>query len=145
MRESITEELESAAFEYGYKFEGEGEISVPAEGIASQPQTTMAMAMAKAAAPVAESKTEPKMSREMEAGVNQRLYLYGIADANAQTKLGEIGIEGNEVYTIPYKGLSAIVHNCPLEPYKSEDEKVVKGWVKTHQHVLDVVEEALKK
>ncbi len=41
VRESITEELESAAFEYGYKLEGEGEISVPAEGIASPPQTTM--------------------------------------------------------------------------------------------------------
>ncbi len=79
----------------------------------------------------------------MEAGMNQGLYLYGIADANAQTKLGQIGIEGNEVYTLPYKGLSAIVHNCPLEPYNSDDEEVMKGWVKAHQHVLDVAEDNL--
>jgi hypothetical protein len=118
VRESITKEFESAAF---------------------PPQT----AMAKEEAAVAESEIEPTMAREMEAGGVQGsgLYLYGIAEADAQTKLGEIGIEGSEVYTIPYKELSAIVHNCPLEPYKSDDEEVVKGWVKTHQHVLDVAEE----
>ncbi|MCK4732313.1 MAG: GvpL/GvpF family gas vesicle protein [Methanophagales archaeon] len=118
VRESITKEFESAAF---------------------PPQT----AMAKEEAAVAESEIEPTMAREMEAGGVQGsgLYLYGIAEADAQTKLGEIGIEGSEVYTIPYEELSAIVHNCPLEPYKSDDEEVVKGWVKTHQHVLDVAEE----
>ena len=143
VRESITKELESAAFEYGYNVEGEKEISAPAEGIASQPQTTTAMTKEEAA--VAGSEIES--TKAMEAGAEQKqglgLYLYGIADANAdaQTKLGEIGIEGNEVFTIPYNGLSAIVHNCPLEPYKSDDEEVVKGWVKTHQHVLDIVED----
>lgn len=124
VRESITKELEK---------------------VASPPQTVLA----KEEAAVAASEIEPIMSREMEAGETQSqkqglgLYLYGIADANAdaQTKLGEIGIEGNEVFTIPYKGLSAIVHNCPLEPYKSDDEEAVKGWVKTHQHVLDVAED----
>jgi hypothetical protein len=158
IRESLSKELESAAFEYGYKVEskgeerekGEEEISAPAEVVAPRLQTVMAKEEAVA---VAESEIEAKM----EAGVNQGLYLYGIADAkaltglagswgrapHAQTKLGEIGIEGNEVYTIPYKALSAIVHNCPLEPYKSEDEEVVKGWVKMHQHVLDVAEEKL--
>jgi len=150
VRESITKELESATFEYRYKVESEErekvkeEISAPAEGVNS-PQTVMA----KEEAAVAGSEIESTMSREMEAGKNQGqeqksgLYLYGIADANAdaQTKLGEIGIEGNEVYTIPYKRLSAIVHNSPLEPYKSDDEEVVKDWVKTHQHVLDVAED----
>ena len=151
VRESITKELESAAFEYRYKVKSgseereKEEISAPAEGVASQPQTTTAMT--KEGAAVAENEIEPPMAGEMEIrGVREQklgLYLYGIADANtdAQTKLGEIGIEGNEVFTIPYKGLSAIVHNCPLEPYKSDDEEVVKGWVKTHQHVLDIAEE----
>ncbi|MBC8522114.1 MAG: GvpL/GvpF family gas vesicle protein [Methanomicrobia archaeon] len=136
VRESITKELESATFEYGYKVESEEEISAPVEEVASQPQAVMAKEEA-------ESEIEPIMAREMEVGGEQGLglYLYGIADANAQTELGEIGIEGTEVYTIPYKGLSAIVHNCPLEPYKSDDEEVVKGWVKTHQHVLDVAED----
>lgn len=143
VRESISKELESAAFGYEYKDKGEEERekeekSAPVEGVASQPQTAMAKEEAVA---VAESEIEPTIARETEAGMNQGLYLYGIADGDVQTKLGRIGIEGNEVYTIPYKGLSAIVHNCPLEPYKSDEEEVVKGWVKTHQHVLDVAEE----
>lgn len=58
-----------------------------------------------------------------------------------QTELGPIGIEENAVYTISYRGLSAIVHDSPLEPYKSDDDEVVKGWIKTHQQVLDVAEE----
>lgn len=105
-------------------------ISKELEEVVYQPQA----AIAKEEAPLATSEAEPTITME-------GLYLYGIADAKAQTELGQIGIEGNEVYTIPYKGLSAIVHNCPLEPYKSDDEEVVKGWVKAHQHVLDVAED----
>jgi hypothetical protein len=114
-------------------------ISKELEEVVYQPQ----VAIAKEEASVATSEDEPTVT--MKAGGDQvlGLYLYGIVDANAQTELGQIGIEGNEVYTITYKGLSAIVHNCPLEPYKSDDEEVVKGWVKTHQHVLDVAEEKL--
>lgn len=66
------------------------------------------------------------------------LYLYGLADASTSTSLGRIGIEGCEVYTIPHEGISAIVHICPLEPYKSDDDETVKRWVKTHQQVLDL-------
>ncbi|MDI6885354.1 MAG: GvpL/GvpF family gas vesicle protein [archaeon] len=124
-------------------------ISRELEEVAYQPQRAVAKEEAE------ESDDEPTIT--IEAGGDQRLglYLYGIADAkaltglagswgrapHAQTELGQIGIEENAVYTIPYKELSAIVHDCPLEPYNSEDEEVVKGWVKTHQHVLDVAEE----
>ena len=64
-------------------------------------------------------------------------YVYCIADSGVAVSLGQIGIEGSKVYSIPYKGLCAVVHNCPPEPYKSEDEEVVKSWVQTHQKVLD--------
>ncbi len=146
IREAITKELESVAREVEGEEEEKGrEMAVPSEEVIPQPQTAVAEEAEEkeALASVATSEDEPTIT--MEAGGEQGLglYLYGItdADANEQTKLGEIGIEGSEVYTIPYKGLSAIVHNCPLEPYKSDDEEVVKGWVKTHQHVLDVAEE----
>lgn len=95
------------------------------EDIASQPYTAMNRE---------ELNEEGTDAQTTEGG----LYLYGIADASVQQELGAIGIEGNTVYTIPYKGLSVIVHTCPLEPYNSDDEDVVKEWVKTHQHVLDV-------
>ncbi len=110
VRESITEELENAAFRSELTAKEENAVTVAASESGAA------------------------------ASEIRGLYLYGIADSNAQTELGEIGIEGNAVYTIPYKGLSAIVHNCPLEPYNSDDEEVVKGWVKLHQNVLDVAE-----
>jgi len=65
-------------------------------------------------------------------------YLYCVAEGNDAISLGKIGIEGNEVYTVPYKDLCAVVHNCPAEPYKSEDEETVKKWVMTHQKAIDV-------
>ena len=68
-------------------------------------------------------------------------YIYGIAASGREVRLGQIGIEGNEVYTIPYQDLCAIVHNCPSEPYQSNDDEIVKSWVKTHQSVLDEAKE----
>ena len=112
VREAIAEELESAAFE--------SELTAKEEEKEEKAVTVAASESGAAASEI------------------RGLYLYGIADSNAQTELGAIGIEGNAVYTIAYKGLSAIVHNCPLEPYNSDDEEVVKGWVKLHQNVLDI-------
>ncbi|MDI6810941.1 MAG: GvpL/GvpF family gas vesicle protein [archaeon] len=122
IRESITKELEEVVY---------------------HSQTAVAKEEVKGVvtSEAASSEDEPPKTAKVEGDQRVGLYLYGIADANAQTELGQIGIEENAVYTIPYKELSAIVHDCPLEPYNSEDEEVVKGWVKTHQHVLDVAEE----
>jgi len=68
-------------------------------------------------------------------------YVYGVTPSRRRVKLGQIGIEGSEVYTIPYKDLCAIVHNCPAEPYQSSDDETVKSWARTHQSVLDNAKE----
>jgi len=68
-------------------------------------------------------------------------YVYGIAAGTEIARLGPIGIEGNEVYTIPYQDLCAIVHNCSTQPYQSKDGEIVKSWVRTHQSVLDEAKE----
>jgi len=68
-------------------------------------------------------------------------YVYGIADQGISEQLGAIGLDGNEVYTIPYKDTCVIVHDCSSEPYKSENEQVVKEWLFTQQEVLDAVAE----
>jgi len=70
-------------------------------------------------------------------------YIYGIAACNRPVVLGRIGIEGNEVYTISYKDLCAIVHNCPAVPYQSKDEGTVTDWVRAHQNVLDRAKDQL--
>ena len=69
--------------------------------------------------------------------MNEARYLYCIADGNEKIILGNIGIENSKVYTIPYQDLCAVVHNCLPEPYKSEDNEVVKKWVMAHQKVID--------
>jgi hypothetical protein len=67
----------------------------------------------------------------------QGRYLYCIAEGSERVDFGKIGIEQNEVYTIPYNDLCAVVHNCPLKPYQSQDQDIVKEWVLTHQKVVD--------
>jgi len=65
-------------------------------------------------------------------------YVYCIAEASEKLSLGGIGLDGNEVYTIPAEGLCAIVHNCPAQPYSSENKEVVYSWVISHQKVVEV-------
>lgn len=65
-------------------------------------------------------------------------YVYGIGNKGVTVSLGPIGLEGCEVYTTPYEDVCAIVHDCPAKPYESDDDEAVKGWVLTHQKVLDV-------
>lgn len=69
--------------------------------------------------------------------MNEARYLYCVAEGNEKITLGNIGIEDSEVYTIPYEDLCAVVHNCLPEPYKSEDNEVMKKWVMAHQRVVD--------
>lgn len=70
--------------------------------------------------------------------IEQGIYLYCIADGAKETSLGNIGIDNNEVYAIPYRGISLIVHRCNAMVYKSEDKERVKGWILSHQKVVDI-------
>lgn len=83
----------------------------------------------------------------MESGTRpeeQGRYLYCVAEAPEKpVKLGKIGIEKSEVYTLSAGELCAVVHNCTTEPYDSTDETRVKQWVKSHQGVIDKAEEKL--
>jgi len=64
-------------------------------------------------------------------------YLYCVADSGERVDLGKIGLEGKEVYTIPFVDLCAVVHNCPSEPYRSDDNETVKRWVINHEKVME--------
>ena len=67
----------------------------------------------------------------------QGRYLYCVADSGEQVSLGPIGIDGSDVYTIPYRDICAVVHECPAEPYQSNDREMVNAWVLAHQKVVD--------
>jgi len=81
--------------------------------------------------------------RTSDIGPPQGRYLYCIADTGEAVSLGNIGIEENEVYSIPYNDLCAVVHNCLARPYESKDKEIVKGWVLSHQKVVDAAWEKL--
>jgi len=68
----------------------------------------------------------------------QARYIYAVIPRIDRDNFGPIGIEGNTVYTISYKDISAVVHNCPPEPYQG-DEETVKEMVATHGDVVDAV------
>jgi len=66
-------------------------------------------------------------------------YIYGIVLCDNVMTLGKIGLNGDEVVTIPESDLSAVVHWCNPEGYKSEDPEVIKQWILAHQQVVDRV------
>ena len=72
---------------------------------------------------------------------NTGRYVYCVAQVGEKLSLGNIGLDGSEVYTLPARDLCAVVSNCPTSPYASDDEKAVHQWVISHQ---GVVEAALK-
>ena len=68
----------------------------------------------------------------------QARYIYGVIPRIEKDNFGPVGIMGNTVYSISYKEISALVHDCPPEPYQGDEEEV-KGWVAAHAAVVDAV------
>lgn len=69
------------------------------------------------------------------------VYLFCIVNSGENTSFGDIGLEDELVYTVPYEDIGAVVHRCCAEPYKTEDEEKAKDWVLTHQYVIDLTTE----
>ncbi|MEI7615112.1 MAG: GvpL/GvpF family gas vesicle protein [Actinomycetota bacterium] len=78
-----------------------------------------------------------KKEENEDSKTEQAIYVYCIAAGNKKADFGNMGLENNYVYSINYKDLSAIVHNCMIEPYKSEDKEKVKAWATTHEKVVE--------
>jgi len=70
-------------------------------------------------------------------------YVYCVGESNERIDLGKIGIEDNQVYTIPYKDLCAVVHTCPTQAYESKDKKTVEKWVIAHEKTIETAWERL--
>jgi len=68
-------------------------------------------------------------------------YLYCIVNSVEETDFGQMGIEGNLVYTVAFNDIGAVVHRCEAKPYKTEDKKKAAEWILTHQYVIDLVTE----
>jgi hypothetical protein len=66
-------------------------------------------------------------------------YIYGIAPGGETERFGPIGIENSQVYSIPYRDVCAVVHDCGVKPYDSLDEEMVRFWVEAHHGVIEAV------
>lgn len=64
-------------------------------------------------------------------------YIYCVAEDEKDFLFGKIGTGGAEVYTVPFKGLAAVVHDAPIEPPDCRDREKVIEWVVSHQKVVD--------
>lgn len=72
-----------------------------------------------------------------EAGAQQAQYVYCLALGKEDVRLGGIGIDGSEVYSIVHNDICALVHRCPASPYQAEDDKIARGWVTAHHRVIE--------
>lgn len=85
-----------------------------------------------------DNKQEVVVANEVRAeSQSEGRYLYCVADSGERADLGKIGLECKEVYTIPLLDLCAVVHNCPSQPYRSDDNEVLKGWIINHEKVVE--------
>lgn len=66
------------------------------------------------------------------------LYLYCIGNSGKNINFGKIGIEENEVFTVPYKELSVVIHKSPYKVYDFPDTETAKELLEGHQRVIDI-------
>jgi len=64
-------------------------------------------------------------------------YVYCVVPCGEKMSLGAIGLEGNQVFTLPYQNLSVVAHACAPQAYVSEEEAAVKAWLLAHQKVVE--------
>jgi hypothetical protein len=70
-------------------------------------------------------------------GIQEGRYLYSVINNGARMCFGDIGINDNKVFTIPHEDIAAVVHSCRTEVYGTLDDEKVKGWILTHNYIID--------
>lgn len=60
-------------------------------------------------------------------------YTYCVINEGTRLNLGSIGVEDREVYTIPYKGISLVVHDSDKVPELKEEDHVI-----SHQYIISL-------
>ena len=68
-------------------------------------------------------------------------YIYCVIEGEHDDSLGNVGVDGNEVFTISGGGFSAVVHTCPAFAYDTADQEMVESWVVSHDRVVQMASE----
>ncbi|MBS3819571.1 GvpL/GvpF family gas vesicle protein [bacterium] len=69
--------------------------------------------------------------------MSEARYIYCIANRDEEKTFGRIGLEKSPVYTIPWKEICVVVHDCVSSPYQSEDQETVRSWLVSHERVIE--------
>ena len=64
-------------------------------------------------------------------------YVYCIAPESRLVRLGPVGIDGREVYTLAHRDLAALVPDCLPQPYQPQASHVAAAWALAHHGVVD--------
>ncbi len=68
--------------------------------------------------------------------MSEELYLYCIVNERIKKSFGSIGLQGQEVYSIPYKLVSVFVQPCAIKELR---EKRQTDLAISHQYILDLM------
>ncbi len=68
-------------------------------------------------------------------------HIYGVIRTNEEKSFGHIGIgeRGDEVYTVPYQDIAAVISDSPIIDYKSLTKDVVARYLLAHQSAIEQV------
>lgn len=68
-------------------------------------------------------------------------YIYGVIRKGEEKSFGPIGIgeQGNEVYTVPYQDIAAVISDSPIIDYKSLTKDIVAKYLLAYQSVIEQV------
>jgi len=68
-------------------------------------------------------------------------YIYGVIGMSEEKSFGPIGIgeKDNEVYTIPYQDIAAVISNLQIIDYKSLTKDVLARYLIAHQSIIEQV------
>ncbi|MFH0748316.1 MAG: GvpL/GvpF family gas vesicle protein [Candidatus Bathyarchaeota archaeon] len=64
-------------------------------------------------------------------------YIYCVVETDRKKIFKNFGVDGEDVYTIRYRDISAVVSRCLAKPYQSNDSELVKKWLIQHAQVVD--------
>lgn len=79
------------------------------------------------------------------AGSGVGCYVYCILPRTAHEDPGLAcrGLDGARVYAVSHRDLTALVHDCPPRPYRSEDGATAAEWVLAHHRTIETAFHAL--
>jgi len=68
-------------------------------------------------------------------------YIYGVIGTSEGKSFGPVGIgdQGDEVYTVPYQDIAAVISDSPIIDYKFLTKDVVARYLLAHQSVIEQV------